>query len=77
MRYGSVAIDISYFIFCCTDGTLRERLQDLLVVYHSALLRRLSEFKIEADAAFTIERLFEHMKKYGKFGFGEFFFGNI
>ncbi|KFB51965.1 AGAP013267-PA-like protein [Anopheles sinensis] len=70
-RSGTPAIDLSYFIFCCTDSELRERLPELLRKYHSALVRRMEELGISnGRELFPFERLQMHMKKYARFGFG-------
>uniref|UniRef100_A0A182IYL0 CHK domain-containing protein n=1 Tax=Anopheles atroparvus TaxID=41427 RepID=A0A182IYL0_ANOAO len=70
-RCGTPAIDLSYFIFCCTDSELRERLPELLRKYHSALVRRMEELGISnGRELFPFERLQMHMKKYARFGFG-------
>ncbi|XP_040151769.1 uncharacterized protein LOC120893757 [Anopheles arabiensis] len=70
-RCATPAIDLSYFIFCCTDSELRERLPELLRKYHSALVRRMDELgTVNGRELFPFERLQMHMKKYARFGFG-------
>ncbi|XP_058058412.1 uncharacterized protein LOC131209373 [Anopheles bellator] len=70
-RCGTPVIDLSYFIFCCTDSELRERLPELLRKYHSALVRRIEELcAIDGTELFPFERLQMHMRKYARFGFG-------
>ncbi|XP_052891695.1 uncharacterized protein LOC128299701 [Anopheles moucheti] len=70
-RCATPAIDLSYFIFCCTDSELRERLPELLRKYHSALIRRIDELgTVNGRELFPFERLQMHMKKYARFGFG-------
>ncbi|XP_035773680.1 uncharacterized protein LOC118456739 [Anopheles albimanus] len=70
-RCGTPVIDLSYFIFCCTDSELRERLPELLRKYHSALVRRMDELgTVNANELFPFERLQTHMRKYARFGFG-------
>ncbi|XP_053658216.1 uncharacterized protein LOC128707289 [Anopheles marshallii] len=70
-RCATPAIDLSYFIFCCTDSELRERLPELLRKYHSALIRRIDELgTANGRELFPFERLQMHMKKYARFGFG-------
>lgn len=73
VRCGTVAIDLAYFIFCCTDGELRKRLSELLRIYHDALLQRIDEFGSNGQKLFPFEKLEWHMKKYAKFGLGEYF----
>ena len=72
-RCATPAIDLSYFIFCCTDSELRERLPELLRKYHSALVRRMDELgTVNGRELFPFERLQMHMKKYARFGFGRY-----
>lgn len=71
VRCGTVAIDLSYFIFCCTDGALRKRLPELLRIYHTELVRRIDEFGSDGKKLFPYKKLEWHMKKYSKFGLGE------
>uniref|UniRef100_A0A182N6Q7 CHK domain-containing protein n=1 Tax=Anopheles dirus TaxID=7168 RepID=A0A182N6Q7_9DIPT len=42
IRYGSLALDLAYLIYCCTDGTLRKaNLEHWLQTYHRQLVRSL------------------------------------
>lgn len=70
VRCGTVAIDLSYFIFCCTDTEVRKRLPDLMRIYHDQLIQRIDEFGSNGQALFPYEKLEWHMKKYAKFGLG-------
>lgn len=70
VRCGTVAIDLSYFIFCCTDAEVRKRLPELMRIYHSELIQRIDEFGSDGQALFPYEKLEWHMKKYAKFGLG-------
>ncbi|XP_031626607.1 uncharacterized oxidoreductase dhs-27-like isoform X2 [Contarinia nasturtii] len=70
VRCGTVAIDLSYFIFCCTDAEVRKRLPDLMRIYHDQLIQRIDEFGSNGQALFPYEKLEWHMKKYAKFGLG-------
>lgn len=72
VRCGTVAIDLSYFIFCCTDADVRKRLPDLMRIYHNALIQRIDEFGSNGQALFPYEKLEWHMKKYAKFGLGSY-----
>lgn len=72
VRCGTVAIDLSYFIFCCTDGELRKRLPELMRIYHNSLIQRIEEFGSNGHELFPFEKLEWHMKKYAKFGLGEY-----
>lgn len=72
-RNASPAIDLSYFIFCCTDANLRKRLPELLKIYHNSLINRINALGSNGIALFSFEKLELHMKKYAKFGLGMFF----
>ncbi|XP_052888736.1 uncharacterized protein LOC128297178 [Anopheles moucheti] len=42
IRHGSLALDLAYLIYCCTDGSLRKKnLQQWLQTYHHQLVRSL------------------------------------
>uniref|UniRef100_A0A182XEA8 CHK domain-containing protein n=1 Tax=Anopheles quadriannulatus TaxID=34691 RepID=A0A182XEA8_ANOQN len=42
IRHGSLALDLAYLIYCCTDGALRKKsLQHWLQTYHQQLVRSL------------------------------------
>ncbi|CAD7087526.1 unnamed protein product [Hermetia illucens] len=69
-RYGTPIIDLSYFIFCCTDNELRKRLPELLEIYYQALAQRISALGTDANVAFPYATFKSHVKKYMKFGFG-------
>lgn len=73
-RCGTVAIDLSYFIFCCTDAEVRKQLPELMRIYHDQLTQRIDELGSNGQALFPFEKLEWHMKKYSKFGLGEFSF---
>lgn len=72
-RCGTVAIDLSYFIFCCTDAEVRKRLPELMRIYHNQLIQRIDELGSNGQALFPYEKLEWHMKKYSKFGLGKFY----
>ncbi|XP_053692987.1 uncharacterized protein LOC128741299 [Sabethes cyaneus] len=69
-RCGTPVIDLSYFIFCCTDTELRTRLPELLKKYHTALLQRIDELGSDGAKLFPFETLQLHLKKFARFGFG-------
>lgn len=71
VRYGTVAIDISYFICCCTDAVLRKRLPELLQIYYSTLIQRIDEFGCSGSELFPFETFQSHIKEYFRFGFGK------
>lgn len=67
-RCASPAIDISYFIFACTDKNLRaSHYDDLLNVYHSSLTSFLKRLGCESDIL-SKEKLLDNMKKFSKYG---------
>ncbi|XP_050069833.1 uncharacterized protein LOC126557947 [Anopheles maculipalpis] len=42
IRHGSLALDLAYLIYCCTDGSLRKKnLQNWLQTYHQQLVQSL------------------------------------
>ncbi|XP_058454916.1 uncharacterized protein LOC131432586 [Malaya genurostris] len=69
-RCGTPVIDLSYFLFCCTDTDLRTRLPELLRKYHTALLERIDELGSDGRKLFPFETLQLHLKKFARFGFG-------
>lgn len=70
-RCGTPVIDLSYFIFCCTDTELRRRLPELLRKYHETLVERIDELGSDGQRLFPFETLQKHLKKFSRFGFGE------
>lgn len=69
-RCGTPVIDLSYFIFCCTDSELRKRLPELLQKYHTALVRRIDELGSDGHKLFPYETLQQYLRKFARFGFG-------
>lgn len=69
-RYASPVIDISYFLFCCTDATVRAKITDLLRNYHSNLVKFVNALGSDGNTLFPFEKLLDHMTKYARFGFG-------
>jgi hypothetical protein len=70
-RLASPVVDISYFIFCCTDAKLREALPSLLQIYHTTLMRHIKVLGSDGEKLFSFQQLEAHMKKYAKFGLGK------
>lgn len=63
-------MDLSYFIFACTDKKLRdEHYEDLLQQYYSSLSSFLRELGTDPNEAFPYRVLLEHMKTYSAYGF--------
>ncbi|XP_062563759.1 uncharacterized protein LOC134226788 [Armigeres subalbatus] len=69
-RCGTPVIDLSYFIFCCTDTGLRKRLPELLHKYHTALVERIDELGSDGHRLFPFDTLQLHLQKFARFGFG-------
>ncbi|XP_055609036.1 uncharacterized protein LOC129756254 isoform X2 [Uranotaenia lowii] len=69
-RCATPVIDLSYFIFCCTDAELRKRLPELIQAYHSALVERIDELGSNGQLLFPFECLQKHLNKFCRFGFG-------
>ncbi|XP_055550880.1 uncharacterized protein LOC129733229 [Wyeomyia smithii] len=75
IRYGSLALDLAYLIYCCTDASLRkENLQNWLRIYHQQLVKSLKVLGSfhdyctdEADLWLQIDGEF---KRYARFGLG-------
>lgn len=70
-RYGSVALDLSYFLFCCTDAKLRSKMDEMLRWYHGALVKRINVLGSDGEKLFPFERLLANMRECGVFGMGE------
>lgn len=70
VRYCSPVVDISYFIWCCTDVKLRRRLPELLDIYHKTLTKRISELGSYGKSLYPYEEFERHLKKYMLFGLG-------
>ncbi|XP_050510940.1 uncharacterized protein LOC126887445 [Diabrotica virgifera virgifera] len=67
-RCASPAIDVSYFIFACTDKELRDSYYDrLLNTYYSSLSSVLLQFGCNSDV-FSKETFLSHMKRFSKYG---------
>lgn len=76
MRHCSVAIDLSYFFFCCTDGNIRKHMTKLLLdVYLKTLQDRIIELGGHPNV-FNANDLNEEMRKFGKFGVGKYLFSS-
>ncbi|KFB45282.1 AGAP003123-PA-like protein [Anopheles sinensis] len=77
IRYGSLALDLAYLIYCCTDSSLRkESLQQWLQTYHRQLVRSLKLLLLGAfeDLFGSEKRLWElineEFKICARFGLG-------
>lgn len=68
-RTGSPAADLSYFLYTCTDGKLRENhYEELLKHYHKAFSDFLNELGSDADTLFPYEVFLEHIKRFSAYG---------
>ncbi|XP_055637741.1 uncharacterized protein LOC129776236 [Toxorhynchites rutilus septentrionalis] len=68
-RYVSPALDLLYFIFCCTDEKLRRQHYNALIHLYYASLKELLE-RLGGDTArqFPFTALFQQLQTCGKFG---------
>ncbi|KAL1378502.1 hypothetical protein pipiens_015548 [Culex pipiens pipiens] len=67
-RFASPALDLSYFLFCCTDEVFREKYYDeMLQIYHGALSDFLTLLGSDPIALFPFNALRDQMRKFGKF----------
>ncbi|XP_058825475.1 uncharacterized protein LOC131685632 [Topomyia yanbarensis] len=67
-RYGSPALDLLYFLFCCTDASFREKHYDEMIrIYYTALKDLLEELGSEAVDVFPLTALLRQLKTFGKF----------
>ncbi|XP_062564322.1 uncharacterized protein LOC134227093 [Armigeres subalbatus] len=68
VRYASPALDVLYFLFCCTDDSFREKhFDDMLQVYHSSLTDLLDKLGSDPLALFPFDALKEQLKNFAKF----------
>ncbi|XP_055539001.1 uncharacterized protein LOC129726398 [Wyeomyia smithii] len=68
-RYVSPILDLSYFIFICTDAKLRaQHYNQLLDIYYSSLCDYLERLGGDAKRQFPREAYEAQWKKYGRFG---------
>lgn len=68
-RVGSIAADLSYFLYTCTDGVLREKYYDELIMhYYQVFSDFLRELGSEPDKLFPYEIFLEHLKKFSAYG---------
>lgn len=64
-RLGSPALDLAYFLFVCTDGTLREQhYERLLKEYYASFKEFLEKFGLDGKKLFPFSMLQEHLKKF-------------
>jgi hypothetical protein len=70
-RYGSPALDLSFFIYSCTTQALRaEHYDQLLDVYHQSATAMINALGSNADNVFPFAGLQSEMKMFARFGVG-------
>ncbi|XP_058455391.1 uncharacterized protein LOC131432857 [Malaya genurostris] len=68
-RYVSPILDLSYFLFICTDEKLRsEHYDELLDIYYRSLSDHLVRLGGDAERQFSRDAFHAQWKKYGRFG---------
>ncbi|XP_055548976.1 uncharacterized protein LOC129732274 [Wyeomyia smithii] len=68
-RYASPALDLLYFLFCCTDGEFRAaHFEEMLRIYHDSLGSLLKKLGGDPSRQFPFTALKEQIKACGKFG---------
>lgn len=69
-RFGSVASEVMYYLFCCNDKSFRDQHQsDLLEIYYASMRDLLLRFKLDVSEFFPFEKFTEQLKTFGKFAF--------
>ena len=68
-RYGSPALDLSFFLFICTDKKLRDRhYDDLLKMYYYSLCLRLAELGTDPRKVISYEAVQSELRTCAIFG---------
>lgn len=68
-RYSSPVADLLYFIFVCTDHTLRAKhYEELLKAYHDSLKELLHKLGGNIELQFPFSAFEIHLKRFGKMG---------
>ena len=68
VRVASPIMDLSYFLYCCSDQQVLKDFDFILQAYHSSLTDFLSELGCEPEVAFSFKKLKEQWKEHGKYG---------
>ncbi|XP_058825483.1 uncharacterized protein LOC131685640 [Topomyia yanbarensis] len=67
-RYVSPALDILYFLLCCTDEAFREKYHDeMLQIYHSSMVNLLDRLGSDGTELFPFSALQDQLKRFGQF----------
>nr|CAD7440376.1 unnamed protein product [Timema bartmani] len=70
-RFGSPALDLSFFIYACTDQELREaHYEELIKIYHDSLSNFLHEMGLSSEKLFPFKAFKEELAKYSIHGLG-------
>lgn len=70
-RCSSLALDISFFIYSCTNQEMREQHYiDLLKEYHRSAVSLIKDLGADADVVLPWEGLLNELKLFGRFGCG-------
>ena len=68
-RYVSPVTDLSYFIFCCTDGEFRRRHYDeMMSIYYNSLEALLEKLGHNPQEVFPRTALMRQLRRFGRFG---------
>ncbi|XP_022902181.2 uncharacterized protein [Onthophagus taurus] len=69
-RYGSVALDLSYFFYACTTQEFREKHYDKMIqLYYYSLCSHLVEMGSDPERMFPFSALINELKHHCTFGF--------
>ncbi|XP_058455393.1 uncharacterized protein LOC131432859 [Malaya genurostris] len=67
-RYVSPALDVLYFLFCCTDEAFREQhFDEMLRIYHSSISQILHRLGSDPIELFPFSALQDQLKRFGRF----------
>ncbi|XP_053697867.1 uncharacterized protein LOC128744708 [Sabethes cyaneus] len=67
-RYVSPALDVLYFLFCCSDQSFRQKhYGEMLRIYHTSLTIMLERLGCDAAKLFPFAALEEQLVRFGKF----------
>nr|CAD7452099.1 unnamed protein product [Timema tahoe] len=70
-RYSSPVTDLSYFLYCCTTGTVRRTVYDsFLKTYHDSLSQFLRALGSDPSKLFPYSAFKEQVQKFSVFGLG-------
>ncbi|XP_063244577.1 uncharacterized protein LOC134544681 [Bacillus rossius redtenbacheri] len=68
-RYSSPVTDIAYFLYCCTEGTVRrEAYKSLLSDYYNSFSQFLRKLGSDPEKMFPYSAFKEHLSKFSQFG---------